>query len=294
MVLVICLELVAFTAYWTARRWSARLLAAVAGLIVLLQSMTLVNMGMWYNVASVALALLFLIGLARFLERPTAGRWIFACLMLTLATYCHPLGAIMGCTCWLGAFAHEAVHRPRHGRAGMLAALLFIPMTGMLLAAPQLLPLLEGSTASPKGAIASSALTVRPFQPGARDLVKLAALLASLPAMRYMWKYDKLYLFMFVSALLGAAALHVQLPAWLPVGTPFRWGLVEYAERFEGLEHAINLVDDSLGGLAGRMVVRPRTRRLGGLGRVAGPGPARADPPLGRAPLNPRHIPLFK
>ena len=91
VIFVVSAELVAVAAYYTARESTSRLIACVAGLLVLLCTIGLITQGMWYDSVSIALALMLLVALSRFLQRPTAGNWVFGCLMLMMAVYCHPL-----------------------------------------------------------------------------------------------------------------------------------------------------------------------------------------------------------
>lgn len=259
-------ELVALSAYWVARMIGCpRQVAALAGLFVLLQSMDMINSGAWYDLASVGLALLFLVGLLRFLERPAVGRWIFACLMLTLAIYGHPLGAILGCACGSGAFAYELANRSRQGRDGRLVALLLIAAAGLLLAAPQLLSLAEKAMAP---ATHGFAPTPRLYRPKPLDLVRLCGILFSIPTITSMWHRSRLTSYIFFAGLLGVAAIYLKVPAWLPRGTPLRGFLIEFDFRFgKPLDILLTLL---VAASAARLIESPCDRGRGGWAAPAG------------------------
>ena len=232
VIFVISVELVAVAAYCTARESTSRLIACVAGLLVLLRTIGLINRGMWYDSVSIALALLLVVALSRFLKRPTAGNWLFGCLMLTLAVYSHPLGGILGCTCWLAAFVYAVGHRSRCGQARLLVALVLIPVTGMLLAAPQLLSMAETAGAGATTAAESDASSMDPFKPKATDAIRLCLLLVAIPGARQLWRRDRLLAYMIFFGLLAGSAIYLHIPAQLPRGTPFRQDLSLYWDRF--------------------------------------------------------------
>ena len=211
-----------------ARPWCPRLIACVAGLVVLLRTIDLVNDGMWYDTASVAMALLFAVILSRHLRHPAAGSWTMACLLLTMALYTHPLGAVLGCSCWLGAFVHSAVHRSA-GDPGRLATLALILLTSMLLAAPQLAALAESSNTKVNSATLYTA-PVGSFKPAASDAMRLCAIV-SIPAVIRLRRQDEPLSWMLACGLLAGSAIYLQVPSWLPEACSLVVRLTEYSDR---------------------------------------------------------------
>ncbi len=239
VIFVVSAELVAVAAYCTARESTSRLIACVAGLLVLLRTIGLITTGMWYNSVSIALALMLSVALSRFLQRPTAGNWVFGCLMLVIAVYCHPLGAILGCAFWLAAFVYAVGHRSRCAQTRLLGALVLIPVTALLLAAPQLLSMVENVGAGADLAAGSDAASIESFTPTASDALRLCGLLVSIPGVRQLWRRDRVLAYMILFGLLAGYAIYLQMPARLPPGTPFRQDLSEYSDRFDNMADSL-------------------------------------------------------
>ena len=88
--------------YLFLRLWSSRGISALTALPVLMSVLVLINDGMWYNILSVGMSLLFVLFVIRFWENgANYGKfWLFAVFTLALTPYAHPIGSIFGGGFW--------------------------------------------------------------------------------------------------------------------------------------------------------------------------------------------------
>lgn len=235
---------------------SNRFAACLAGCLCVLENLSHVNQGMWYNSFSIGLAFLFLAFLERFAASGQPRHWMAAVVLLALAAYAHPLGALMAGTGWLGGLASQLAARPR-AKATTLFAVLGIPLLAAGLAFPQIAGMVVGSPLSGVGTIAYHG---DPFGRLWRGL-DLAILAGGLHGLYCAVMRRDRALWIIVPPLLAGYMVYWNLPAAVPFDFPLKQGLMGFAERFRLVASAMVLVLFATG-LAEVMTELSATARL--------------------------------
>jgi hypothetical protein len=224
---LLTMEMTALAGYAFARSFASRFMATLAGLLILGRTASIISGGMWYDVLAIAGALLFCRLILQFVEVRQTRYWAMSCLAMAFTFYCHPLGAIMALSAWLGLLPYVLGSRTTR-RLPVLVALGVIPLIGLLLAAPQVFTLFEFASHG----TAKPASIPGLFVPSHKDIVRLSALVMSLPGLCFLWTCRRAFFWMVFTMMITGIAIYLRLPAWMPDYFPFRSGLLVYSGRF--------------------------------------------------------------
>jgi hypothetical protein len=253
-----------FGLYLFAAPKSNRFAACLAGCLCVLENLSHIDQGMWYNSFSIGLAFLFLASLERFGQNHRVRHWLAAVVLLALAIYTHPLGTLMAASGWLGLSARQFIAGRQAGTTTFLAVL-GTPLLAAGLAFPQIVGMVVGSPLSGASRIACHC---NPFGLQWRGLI-IAILAGGLYGLyRAALRRDRA-LWVIVPPLLTGYVVYWNLPAAVPFDFPLKQGLVGFAERFRLVASAMVLVLFAVG-LAGMMtefrpVAGTRERRIASL-----------------------------
>ncbi len=256
-----------FGLYLFAAPKSNRFAAWLAAGLCVLENLSHINQGMWYNSFSIGLGFFFLASLERFAETRRSRHWMAAVVLLALTIYAHPLGTLMAAGGWLGFSALQLTAGLR-AKATPFLAVLGIPLLAAGLAFPQIGGTVVGSPLSGAGTVACHC---NPFGLMLRGL-DVAILAGGLYGLYCAARRRDRVLWIIVPPLLVGYMVYWNLPAAVPFDFPLKQGLMGFAERFRLVASAMVLVLFAVG-LAGIMKrfsrdAGPRERRSAGLIRV--------------------------
>ena len=139
----------AWGVFRVARSFVTPAFAGLGAFLAVLANTDLILKGMWYDILSIGIALLFWsVLLQRRLDSTwTARRWLAATFLLAATIYAHPMGAIASTAIWATSLALLLMREKHASKAYRVVLLAAVFPCALMLAAPQLAGLVSAAQA---------------------------------------------------------------------------------------------------------------------------------------------------